>query len=71
MTTSVLSTCQMFVECADDPYVLENLQKCYVRIKTAKKNGNNQSRKQSKKRKKKKVMTFKKERINLVLNSFV
>ena len=37
VTTSVLSTCEMFVECADDPYVLENLQKCFVRIKTAKK----------------------------------
>ena len=45
VTTSVLSTCQMFVECADDPYVLENLQKCYVRIKTATKISNNQSRK--------------------------
>ena len=37
VTTSVLSTCQMFVEWADDRYILENLQKCYVRIKTAKK----------------------------------
>ena len=36
MTTSVLFACQMFVKCADDPQVLELLQKCFVRIKTAK-----------------------------------
>ena len=36
MTTSVLFACQMFVKCADDPQVFELLQKCFVRIKTAK-----------------------------------
>ena len=36
VTTSVLFACQMFVKCADDPQVLELLQKCFVRIKTAK-----------------------------------
>ena len=36
MTTSVLSACQMFAKCVDDPQVLELLQKCFVRIKTAK-----------------------------------
>ena len=33
LTTSVLSVCQMFAKCADDPQVLELLQKCFVRIK--------------------------------------
>ena len=33
VTTSVLSVCQMFAKCADDPQVLELLQKCFVRIK--------------------------------------
>ena len=28
--------CQMFAKCVDDPQVLELLQKCFVRIKTAK-----------------------------------
>ena len=32
VTTSVLSACQMFAKCVDDPQV----QKCVVRIKTAK-----------------------------------
>ena len=37
LTTSVLSACQMFAKCVDDPQVLEYfLQKCFVRIKTAK-----------------------------------
>ena len=36
VTTSVLSACQTFANCADDPQVLELLQKCFVRIKTAK-----------------------------------
>ena len=36
VTTSVLSACQTFAKCADDPQVLELLQKCCVRIKTAK-----------------------------------
>ena len=36
MTTSVLPACQTFAKCADDPQVLELLQKCFVRIKTAK-----------------------------------
>ena len=36
LTTSVLSACQMFAKCVDDPQVLELLQKCFVRIKTAK-----------------------------------
>ena len=36
MTTPVLSACQTFANCADDPQVLELLQKCFVRIKTAK-----------------------------------
>ena len=36
VTTSVLSACQMFAKCADDPQVLELLQKFFVRIKTAK-----------------------------------
>ena len=31
---SVLSACQMFAERADDPEVLELLQKCFVIIKT-------------------------------------
>ena len=35
-TTSDLSACQMFAKCVDDPQVLELLQKCFVRIKTAK-----------------------------------
>ena len=35
LTTPVLSACQMFAKCADDPQVLELLQKCFVRIKTA------------------------------------
>ena len=35
-TTSVLSACQTFAKCADDPQVLELLQKCFVKIKTAK-----------------------------------
>ena len=35
LTTSVLSTCQMFAKCVDDPQVLALLQKCFVRIKTA------------------------------------
>ena len=26
----------MFVKCVDDPQVLDHLQKCFVRIKTAK-----------------------------------
>ena len=37
MTTSVLSACQIIAKCADDSQVLELLQKCFVRIKTAKK----------------------------------
>ena len=53
-TTSVLSARQMFAKCVNDPQVLEHSQKCFVRIKTAKKNYSNQSRKQSKKLKKKK-----------------
>ena len=36
VTTSVLFACQTFAKCADDPQVLELLQKCFVRIKTAK-----------------------------------
>ena len=36
-TTSVLSACQMFAKCVNDPQVLEHSQKCFVRIKTAKK----------------------------------
>ena len=36
LTTSVLSACQMFAKCMDYPQVLELLQKCSVRIKTAK-----------------------------------
>ena len=36
MTTSVLSACQIFAKCANDPRVLQLLQKCFVRIKTAK-----------------------------------
>ena len=36
LTTSVLSACQMFAKCVDDPQVLELLQKCFVRIKIAK-----------------------------------
>ena len=32
----ILSTCQTFAKCADDPQVLELLQICFVRIKTAK-----------------------------------
>ena len=36
LTTSVLSACQMFAKCVDDPQVLELLQKCFERIKTAK-----------------------------------
>ena len=36
MTTSVLSACQMLAKWVDDPQVLELLQKCFVRIKTAK-----------------------------------
>ena len=36
MTTSVLSACYMFAKCVDDLQVLELLQKCLVRIKTAK-----------------------------------
>ena len=36
LTTSVLSACQMFAKCVDDPQVLELLQKFFVRIKTAK-----------------------------------
>ena len=36
LTTSVLSACQMFAKCVDDPQVLKLLQKCFVRIKTAK-----------------------------------
>ena len=36
MTTSVLSACQMFAKCMDDPQVLGLLQKCFARIKTAK-----------------------------------
>ena len=36
LTTSVLSACQMFAKCIDDPQVLELLQKYFVRIKTAK-----------------------------------
>ena len=36
MTNSVLSACQIIAKCADDPQVLELLQKCFVRIKTAK-----------------------------------
>ena len=36
VTTSVLSACQIFAECVDDPWVLELLQKCFVRIKAAK-----------------------------------
>ena len=36
MTTSVFSACQMFAKCVDDAQVLELLQKCVVRIKTAK-----------------------------------
>ena len=36
LLTSVLSACQMFVKCVDGPQVLELLQKCFVRIKTAK-----------------------------------
>ena len=35
LTTSVLSACQMFAKCVDDLQVLELLQKCFVRIKTA------------------------------------
>ena len=37
VTTSVLSACQIIAKCADDSQVLELLQKCFVRIKTAKK----------------------------------
>ena len=63
-TTSVLSACQMFAKCVNDPQVLEHSQKCFVRIKTAKKNYSNQSRKQSKKLKKKTATTImKKERL--------
>ena len=36
VTNSVLSACQIIAKCADDPQVLELLQKCFVRIKTAK-----------------------------------
>ena len=36
VTTSVLSACHIFAKCADDPQVLELLQICFVRIKTAK-----------------------------------
>ena len=36
MTTSVLSACQTFANCADDSQVFELLQKCFVRIKTEK-----------------------------------
>ena len=36
LTTSVLSACQMFAKCVDDPQILELLQKCFLRIKTAK-----------------------------------
>ena len=32
---SVFSACQMFAKCVDDPQVLQLLQKCLVRIKTA------------------------------------
>ena len=35
VTTSVFSACHIFAKCADDPQVLELLQKCFVRIKTA------------------------------------
>ena len=35
-SNSVLSACQIIAKCADDPQVLELLQKCFVRIKTAK-----------------------------------
>ena len=53
MTTSVLSACQIFAKCANDPKVLQLLQKCFVRIKNSKTNYSNQSRKPSTKLKKK------------------
>ena len=49
----------MFAKCVDDPQVLELLQKCFVRIKTAKK----LQQSVTKKLKKKTATTFmKKER---------
>ena len=51
-TTSVLSACQMFAKCVDDPQVSELLQKCFVRIKTAKQITAISHEKQSKKLKK-------------------
>ena len=58
MTTSVLSACQIIAKCADDSQVLELLQKCFVRIKTAKKI-TAISHENSKKRKLKKKQTNK------------
>ena len=36
MTTSVLSACKLFGKCADDPSVLELLQKMFCKNKTGK-----------------------------------
>ena len=36
MTTSVLSACKLFGKCADDPSVLELLQKTFCKNKTGK-----------------------------------
>ena len=69
MTTSVLSAYQIIAKCADDSQILELLQKCFVRIKTAKKisaiSHENSKKKLKQKNKKTKTATtiMKKERL--------
>ena len=64
MTTSVLSVCQMFAKCADDPQVLELFQKCFVRIKKQNKLQQSVMKTEQKKLKKKTATTIIKKKIN-------
>ena len=64
VTTSVLSACQTFAKCADDPQVLELLQKCFARLKTAKQTTVISHKSRAKKWKKKPATTImKKEKL--------
>ena len=64
VTTSALSVCQMFAKCADDPQVLELLQKCFVRIKKQNKLQQSVMKTEQKKLKKKTATTIIKKKIN-------
>ena len=61
VTTSVLSACKLFGRCADDPSVLELLQKMFCKNKNRETNYSNQSWKQSKNWKKQQQLSGKKK----------